>query len=112
LITNADHLISSQMCFSTDAVVDVDRRYRWFRSMHPHTSSLSFCLSNTLPSFPFFPFHIKTLSPIILASIEIQISTYLFVLISKVASIRNLEETTPHLFVILCLFCQQQDYNL
>jgi hypothetical protein len=33
---------------------------------HTHTRSLPFCLSATLLSFPFFPFHIKTLSPIIL----------------------------------------------
>jgi hypothetical protein len=64
-----------------DAIVGFDQR--------THTCLLSFCLSITLLSFPFFPFHIKTLSPIILASIEIQISPYSLVLISKVTSIRN-----------------------
>jgi hypothetical protein len=43
-----------------DAVVGFDQR------THTHTRLLSFCLSATLLSFPFFPFHIKTLSPIIL----------------------------------------------
>ncbi len=64
-----------------DAVVGFDQR------THTHTRSLSFCLSATLLYFPFFPFCIKTLSPIIWSSIEIQISTYSLVLISKVASI-------------------------
>ncbi len=58
------------MCFPTDAVVGADQCYHWFWSMHTHTHthtrSLSFCLSVTLLSFPFFPFHIETLSPIIL----------------------------------------------
>ncbi len=56
---------------------------------HTHTCSLSLCLSASLLSFPFFSFHIKTLLPIIWSSIEIQISTYSLVLISKVTSIWN-----------------------
>ena len=58
-------------------------------NQHTHTRSLSLCLSTSLLSFPFFPFHIKTLSPLILKSIEIQNSTYSLVLISKVTSIRK-----------------------
>jgi hypothetical protein len=72
-----------------DAVVDVDQRCCGFRPTLPHTLSLSLCLSVILLSPPFFPFDIKTLATTSSSSIEIQISPYLLVLISKVTSIQK-----------------------
>jgi hypothetical protein len=80
LITNADYHLLLQMCLSkTDAVAAVNRC--------THTHTLSLCLSAILLFSPFFPFDIKTLATILSSSIEIQISTYSLVLISKVSSI-------------------------
>jgi hypothetical protein len=50
---------------------------------HAHTLSLFLCLSAVLLFSPFFLFDIKTLATILSLSIEIQISTYSLVLISK-----------------------------
>ncbi len=75
--------IATDVSLETDAVAAVN----W--STHTHTHSLSLCLSAILLFSPFFPFDIKTLATILSLSIEIQISTYSLVLISKVSSIRN-----------------------
>jgi hypothetical protein len=57
---------------------------------HTHTLSLSLSLFSAILLFsPLFLFDIKTLATTSSLSIEIQISTYSLVLISKVTSIQN-----------------------
>ncbi len=70
-------------CWSTLLWVSTNTR------THTLPLSLSLCLSAILLSSPFFPFDIKTLATTSSLSIEIQISPYSLVLISKVTSIRN-----------------------
>ncbi len=66
----------------SDSIISFDQ--------HSHTHTLSLCLSATLLSFPIFPFSLKAHSTNVLISIEIQISPYSVVLISKETLIQKL----------------------